>query len=200
MGTIFLRCSCFPFIMCQCTRSSAAPHGAKKCPQTRQKIFKKIYSGFRVFAYRVRKARPRQRNATRPPPAAQARPADGKRQNRANAQSVKNGYMENTSMYSTNFYGLERNSKRREVTAQREREGLRLTLKLSQAGCGYYPERSLRTMVDHSVTYAVYYSAVQQILEAHCMDLCPCGCSPLMVRSLWNGMANGRSWKMDRMS
>ena len=93
-----------------------------------------------------------------------------------------------------------KNSKRREVTAQREREGLRLTLKLSQAGCGYYPERSLRTMVDHSVTYAVYYSAVRQILEAHCMGLRPCGYSPLMVRSLWSDMANGRSWKMDRMS
>ena len=93
-----------------------------------------------------------------------------------------------------------KNSKMREVTAQREREGLRLTLKLSQAGCGYYPERSLRTMVDHSVTYAVYYSAVRQILEAHCMGLRPCGYSPLMVRSLWSGMANGRSWKMDRMS
>ena len=93
-----------------------------------------------------------------------------------------------------------KNSKMREVTAQREREGLRLTLKLSQAGCGYYPKRSLRTMVDHSVTYAVCYSAVRQILEAHCMGLRPCGYSPLMVRSLWSDMANGRSWKMDRMS
>lgn len=115
-------------------------------------------------------------------------------------QLAKYGYMVTNTMYSTHFYGLERNSKRREVTAQREREGLRLTLKLSQAGCGYYPKRSLRTMVDHSVTYAVCYSAVRQILEAHCMGLRPCGYSSLMVRSLWSGMANGRSWKMDRMS
>ena len=153
-----------------------------------------------MFAYRVRKARPRQRKHTPPQPETQARPENGKRHTAPNAQSVKNGYMVTNTIYSTHFYGLERNSKRREVTAQREREGLRLTLKLSQAGCGYYPERSLRTMVDHSVTYAVYYSAVRQILEAHCMDLCPCGCSPLMVRSLWNGMADGISWKMDRMS
>lgn len=153
-----------------------------------------------MFAYRVRKPRPRQRDATPPQPEAQARPENGKRQNRATAQSGKNGYMVTNTIYSTHFYGLERNSKRREVTAQREREGLRLTLKLSQAGCGYYPERSLRTMGDHSVTYAVYYSAVRQILEAHCIGLRPCGYSPLMVRSLWSDMANGRSWKMDRMS
>ena len=160
-----------------------------------------------MFAYGVRKARPRQRKHTpahaprkerdtEPTPSADKHPTAY----RAAAQSGKNGYMVTNTIYSTHFYGLERNSKRREVTAQREREGLRLTLKLSQAGCGYYPERSLRTMGDHSVTYAAYCSTVRQILEAHCMDLCPCGCSPLMVRSLWNGMANGRSWKMDRMS
>nr|DAW66104.1 MAG TPA: hypothetical protein [Caudoviricetes sp.] len=66
--------------MCPYTRSSAAPHSAKKRPHTRQKIFKKIYSGFRVFAYRVRKPRPRQRDATPPPPEAKARPENGRRQ------------------------------------------------------------------------------------------------------------------------
>ena len=155
-----------------------------------------------MFAYRVRKPRPRQRNATRHRAKTGSASTTGRRQtaNRAAAQSGKNGYMVTNTIYSTHFYGLERNSKRREVTAQREREGLRLTLKLSQAGCGYYPERSLRTMGDHSVTYAVYYSAVRQILEAHCMGLRPCGYSPLMVRSLWSDMADGISWKMDRMS
>ena len=64
------------------------------------KIFQKNYSVFRVFAYRVRKPRPRQRDATQPP--------NGKRQSRAAAQSGKNGYMGNPSMYSTHFYGLEK--------------------------------------------------------------------------------------------
>lgn len=79
---------------------------------------------------------PRARNAT---------PSAGKHPTayRAAAQSGKNGYMVINTMYSTHFYGLERNSKRREVTAQREREGLGLTLKLSQAGFDYIPKLGL---------------------------------------------------------
>ena len=103
-----------------------------------------------MFVNRLRKAKPRQRNApdktrrrkrnapTRRPQAAQNPTAY-----RAAAQSGKNGYMVTNTMYSTHFYGLEKNSKRREVTVQREREGLRLTLKLSQAGCGYIPKLGL---------------------------------------------------------
>lgn len=85
-----------------------SPAQRKKTTADVIKIFQKNYSVFRVFAYRVRKPRPRQRNATPPTPEAQARPENGKRQNRAAAQSGKNGYMGNPSMYSTYFSGLER--------------------------------------------------------------------------------------------
>lgn len=200
MGTIFF-CAVRVFpLSCVNVPAAAQPRTARKNASRRDKEFSKkiipvsvclcIDSGSRDRDSGTRPDRHRQRKHDR-------QTANGIPRQRAKRKERLHG------KYFHVQHPLLRagkNSKRREVTAQREREGLRLTLKLSQAGCGYYPERSLRTMGYHSVTYAVYYSAVRQILEAHCMDLCPCGCSPLMVRSLWNGMANGRSWKMDRMS
>ena len=122
-----MRCSCFPFIMCPYTRSSAAPHSAKKCPQTRQEFFKKIIpfsvclridSGSRDRDSGTRPRRDRQRKHDR-------QTADGKPRRRAKRKERLYG---NKYHVQHPLFRAGNNRERREVTAQQVREGLRLTL------------------------------------------------------------------------